>query len=35
MDVPLTMAGMGAGQGTEPPGAAGFLRLFLAPYYPI
>ena len=24
---------MGSGQGTEPPGTAGFLRRFLAPYY--
>ena len=32
-DVLLAMAGMGAWQGTEPPGTAGFLRRFLAPYY--
>ena len=32
-DVLLAMAGMGARQGTEPPGAAGFLRRFLGPYY--
>ena len=33
VDVLLTMAGIAAPQGTEPPGAAGFLRRFLAPYY--
>ena len=32
-DVLLAMAGMGARQGTEPPGTDGFLRRFLAPYY--
>ena len=32
-DVLLAMAGMGARQGTEPPGTVGFLRRFLAPYY--
>ena len=32
-DVLLTMAGIAAPQGTEPPGVAGFLRRFLAPYY--
>ena len=32
-DVLLAMAGMGARQGTEPPGTAGFLRRFLGPYY--
>ena len=29
----LAMAGMAARPGTEPPGALGFLRRFLAPYY--
>ena len=32
-DVLLAMAGMAARQGPEPPGAAGFLRRFLGPYY--
>ena len=32
-DVLLAMAGMGARQGTEPPGTDGFLRRFLGPYY--
>ena len=27
------MIGMDAGQGTEPPGALGFLRRFMGPYY--
>ena len=32
-NVLLAMAGMGARQGTEAPGTAGFLRRFLGPYY--
>ena len=32
-DVLLALAGMAARQRTGPPGAAGFLRRFLGPYY--